>query len=203
MAYLTVPALIGPVIGPPLGGFIATYFSWRWIFCINIPIGVLGIVLRHRFIDELREEAVAAARLARASADRASAWPGCCSASRLSAAASCRLPAIVGAARDRRAVAARSMSATPRRVAASDHRSHAAAASRPSAPASIGGFLFRIGIGALPFLLPLMLQLGFGLTAFESGLLTFASAAGALIDSTQGNTRQPLAPSYGNGWRGY
>ncbi len=39
MAYLTVPALIGPVIGPPLGGFIVTYFSWRWIFLINIPIG--------------------------------------------------------------------------------------------------------------------------------------------------------------------
>ena len=43
LAYLTVPALIGPVAGPPLGGFITTYFHWRWIFWINVPIGVLGI----------------------------------------------------------------------------------------------------------------------------------------------------------------
>src|SRR3712207_837276 len=45
MAWLTVPALIGPLIGPPLGGFITTYFSWRWIFWINVPVGILGMVL--------------------------------------------------------------------------------------------------------------------------------------------------------------
>src|SRR6478672_7835052 len=50
MAYLTVPALLGPVAGPPLGGFITTYFNWRWIFWINVPIGVLGILLSLRFI---------------------------------------------------------------------------------------------------------------------------------------------------------
>src|SRR5262249_47566433 len=55
MAYLTVPALIGPVLGPPLGGFIVTYFSWRWIFWINIPIGVLGILLSLRFVPNVRE----------------------------------------------------------------------------------------------------------------------------------------------------
>ena len=58
MAYLTVPALIGPVAGPPLGGFITTYFHWRWIFWINVPIGVLGVLLSLRFIQNLREEAV-------------------------------------------------------------------------------------------------------------------------------------------------
>ena len=58
MAYLTVPALIGPVAGPPLGGFITTYFHWRWIFWINVPIGILGILLSLRFIHNLREEAV-------------------------------------------------------------------------------------------------------------------------------------------------
>ena len=42
MAWLTVPALIGPVSGPPLGGFITTYFHWRWIFWINVPIGDPG-----------------------------------------------------------------------------------------------------------------------------------------------------------------
>ncbi len=58
LAYLTVPALLGPVAGPPLGGFITTYFNWRWIFWINVPIGVLGIALSLRYIANLREETV-------------------------------------------------------------------------------------------------------------------------------------------------
>ena len=45
MAWVTTPALIGPVIGPPLGGFITTYATWHWIFLINVPIGLIGIVL--------------------------------------------------------------------------------------------------------------------------------------------------------------
>ena len=56
--------------------------------------------------------------------------------------------------------------------------------SRPSAIGVLGGSLFRIGVGAIPFLLPLMLQLGFGLNPLQSGLLTFASAAGALFMKT-------------------
>ena len=58
MSYVSVPALIGPVIGPPLGGLIVTYASWRWIFFINIPIGVLGVVLVNLFIENLREATV-------------------------------------------------------------------------------------------------------------------------------------------------
>ena len=54
MAWVTMPALIGPMIGPPLGGFITTYFTWHWIFLINIPIGLLGIFLALRFIDGSR-----------------------------------------------------------------------------------------------------------------------------------------------------
>ena len=57
MAWVTVPALIGPLIGPPLGGFITTYFSWHWIFLINIPIGLLGIFMALRYIDPIRSEA--------------------------------------------------------------------------------------------------------------------------------------------------
>ncbi len=53
MAWLTIPALIGPMIGPPVGGFITTYFTWHWIFIINVPIGILGIWMAGRFLPEI------------------------------------------------------------------------------------------------------------------------------------------------------
>src|ERR1700748_2124456 len=56
MAWVTMPALVGPVIGPPLGGFITTYLSWHWIFLINLPIGLLGIFMALRFIDPVRSD---------------------------------------------------------------------------------------------------------------------------------------------------
>src|ERR1700748_1168829 len=57
MAWLMVPATIGPIVGPPVGGFIVTYLSWHWIFYINVPIGLIGIVLVTRYIEEMREPA--------------------------------------------------------------------------------------------------------------------------------------------------
>ncbi|HKH00658.1 MAG TPA: MFS transporter, partial [Bradyrhizobium sp.] len=56
MALLTMPALVGPLVGPPVGGFITTYFHWRWIFWINIPVGVLGLILATLYIPDLRGE---------------------------------------------------------------------------------------------------------------------------------------------------
>jgi EmrB/QacA subfamily drug resistance transporter len=56
MAYLTIPALVGPLVGPPLGGFITTYFHWRWIFWINVPVGIVGIVLAWRFVPDTKAE---------------------------------------------------------------------------------------------------------------------------------------------------
>src|ERR1700710_2088947 len=56
MIWVTLPALIGPLIGPPLGGFITTFISWHWIFLINIPIGILGIILATLFIEDVRAE---------------------------------------------------------------------------------------------------------------------------------------------------
>ena len=58
MTWVTVPALIGPVIGPPLGGFITTYFSWHWIFLLNVPIGAAGIWLAGRFLPEIEASGV-------------------------------------------------------------------------------------------------------------------------------------------------
>src|SRR6516162_5275929 len=55
LAWLTIPALLGPVIGPPLGGFITTYFNWRWIFYVNVPIGALGLILTWKFITNIVE----------------------------------------------------------------------------------------------------------------------------------------------------
>ena len=56
MSLVTMPALIGPICGPPLGGFITTYASWHWIFIINVPIGLVGIVLATRYIPNVRAE---------------------------------------------------------------------------------------------------------------------------------------------------
>ena len=57
MALVTMPALIGPLIGPPLGGAITTYASWPWIFIINVPIGVLGFFMVRRYVENVRAEA--------------------------------------------------------------------------------------------------------------------------------------------------
>ena len=56
MAWVTMPALVGPIIGPPVGGFITTYASWHWIFIINVPIGLIGIALATRYIEDVRVE---------------------------------------------------------------------------------------------------------------------------------------------------
>src|SRR6204780_2666575 len=56
MSLVTIPALVGPICGPPLGGFITTYASWHWIFLINVPIGVAGIALASRYIANVHVE---------------------------------------------------------------------------------------------------------------------------------------------------
>src|SRR5579883_1417536 len=55
LAWLTIPALIGPILGPPLGGFITTFLNWRWIFYVNLPIGILGLLLAWKFIANVKE----------------------------------------------------------------------------------------------------------------------------------------------------
>src|SRR3954454_3735796 len=55
MAWLTMPALLGPVVGPPVGGFIVTWFNWRWTFFINIPVGIIGLIAVTLFIKDFRE----------------------------------------------------------------------------------------------------------------------------------------------------
>lgn len=177
IAWLTVPALIGPVIGPPLGGFLTTYLSWRWIFWINLPIGLLGIVLVTLYIPNIREEKLPPLD-----------WRGFL----LSAFGLTGL--VFGfetIGRDLLPDSAVAALLVTGAIGISLYLRHANRHPHPLIDLSLlrvptfragmtGAFLFRIGVGALPFLLPMMLQLGFGMSAFESGMVTFASAAGAL-----------------------
>jgi EmrB/QacA subfamily drug resistance transporter len=177
MAWVTVPALVGPVIGPPLGGFITTYFSWHWIFLINIPIGLLGIFMALRFIDPIKSENPEPFDL------RGMVLAGIGLAGiafGLSVAGLNLLPWSVVAG----LVAIGSVSMTLYVIHARRTGSPVLDFSLlrlPTMRASIlGGFMFRLGIGSLPFLLPLLMQVGFGLSPFRSGLVTFASAVGAM-----------------------
>ncbi len=177
MAWVTVPALVGPVVGPPLGGFITTYFSWHWIFLINIPIGLVGIFMALRFIDPIKSEDPERFDLygmVLAGIGLAGIAFG------LSVAGLNLLPWSVVAA----LVAIGSISMTLYVIHARRTSSPVldfGLLRLPTMRASIvGGFLFRLGIGALPFLLPLLMQVGFGLSPFRSGLVTFASAVGAM-----------------------
>src|SRR5512143_3702562 len=177
MAWVTVPALIGPVVGPPLGGFITTYASWHWIFLINIPIGLVGIFMALRFIDPIKSEAQEPFDLygmVLAGIGLAGIAFG------LSVAGLNLLPWSTVLA----LVAVGSISMTLYVIHARRTGSPVLDFSMlrlPTLRASIlGGFMFRLGIGALPFLLPLLIQIGFGLSPFKSGLITFGSSLGAM-----------------------
>jgi EmrB/QacA subfamily drug resistance transporter len=177
MAYLQVPAQLGPVLGPPLGGFITTYFSWRWIFLINVPFGVLGIILVTLFFDNPKEDT-----------DRPLDWIGFLLTG---AALSCIMYCVEAIGRGYGEVgvsvallvfgiglgilALRHLWRTPHPVL------DLSVFRIPTFRAGIfGGSLFRAGAGTLVFLLPLLLQVVFGLSAFASGSITFATAAGSL-----------------------
>jgi len=170
--------MIGPLLGPPLGGFITTYASWHWIFLINVPIGLIGIVLVTRYIENIKAEvpdrfdfigmmlsgtAVAGLTFGLSVAGfEIVPWPV--------------VVAIIGTGA----------------IALGFYISYAKRAPAPVIDfgllhyptfraSLVGGFLFRIGVGAMPFLLPLLLQVGFHLSPFRSGLITFTSTMGALI----------------------
>lgn len=180
LSWLTVPALLGPVLGPLVGGAITTYADWRYIFLINIPIGLLGIALAWRYIPELRGEPgrldgrgflLSASGLAAAMFGLSTLGRGMMPAPVSLAIAGIGVLLLVGYARHARGLATPLIDLSLFRL--------------PTfAIGVLGGALFRIGIGAIPFLLPLMLQLGFGLDPLQSGAITFVSAAGAMFMKT-------------------
>jgi EmrB/QacA subfamily drug resistance transporter len=177
MAWVTTPALIGPVLGPPVGGFITTYASWHWIFIINVPIGILGIILATRYIDDLRSETrqrfdIFGMVLAGLGIGGVAFGLSILGLNFLPWTVVVAL--IVGGMCF---IAAYLVHARHTPVPALDLTLFRL----PTFFASVtGGFVFRLGLGALPFLLPLMLQVGFGMTPFQSGTITFATALGAM-----------------------
>jgi EmrB/QacA subfamily drug resistance transporter len=177
LALVTIPALIGPIVGPPLGGFITTYLSWRWIFWINIPIGIAGVTLALILFEQVREEYVPPFD-----------WRGFVLAATGLAGVMMGFETIGRGLLPTAAVAALVVAGV---AALTLYVRHARRRAHPVLDlgllrigtfraAVLGGFIFRIGIGAIPFLLPLLLQLGFGMNPLQSGLLTFAAAVGAL-----------------------
>ncbi len=177
MAWLTAPGLIGPLVGPPVGGFITTFFTWHWIFLINVPIGVLGIALAARFLPEVELGGTPPLDVTGFLLSAVAASGVVFGLSVVSLPA---LPPIVGV-----------VTLVCGLVSFVLYIFHARRATHPILDLRLfsnggfraavsGGALFRIGSGATPFLLPLMFQLGFGMTPFQSGMLTFASAIGAI-----------------------
>jgi EmrB/QacA subfamily drug resistance transporter len=191
LAWLTVPALLGPVIGPPLGGFITTFVSWRWIFWINIPVGILGVYLASRYVANIKEEGLppldvkgfilSSVGLAGLAFGFTTMGQGLFPAPLVIALLAVGAIFIWLYVRHARNAPAPLLDLKLLKI--------------ESFYASVvGGFLYRIGVGAQPFLLPLFFQLGFGLTPLASGLLTFASAIGAIAMKT---TAAPILRRFG------
>lgn len=176
-AWFTVPALIGPMAGPLLGGLVTTYFDWRWVFWINVPVGILGIVLATIFFPDIR------APNSERFDGRGFILVGLGLATFVTGSTSFGLDVfptpVVAALLVVGAALLIAYWLHSRRAAAPiiDLRLLRMTTFRASI---VGGFLFRIGVGATPFLLPLMLQLTFGMTPFESGSITFVMAIGAI-----------------------
>jgi EmrB/QacA subfamily drug resistance transporter len=191
MSYLTMPALLGPILGPPLGGFIVTFSSWRWIFFINLPMGLLGVILASLYIPDVREAArerldlrgfiltgsgLAGLVYGFDNLGR-DVLPFTVVAAMLAGGAICSTLYVFHARRTPHAILDLSLLRIGTFTAS-----------------VIGGLFSRLVIGATPFLLALQLQLGFGLSAFRAGLLTFVGAVGALLMKT---TARPIIQRFG------
>jgi MFS family permease len=184
MAWLSIPALFAPIMGPPLGGYITTYYHWRGIFWLNVPVGLLALWLALRWVPQVKAETPRPLDV--------TGFVLCGLGLSLLIFGFTLIGGSGPAGREgllSRSEAIGMMAAGALLLAL--YRAHARRTEHPILALALlriptfritllGGLLFRLPVGALPFLLPLMLQIGFGLSAFESGLLTFSAAVGAV-----------------------
>ncbi len=177
MALLTIPALIGPMAGPPLGGFITTYFSWHWIFLINIPIGIIGIILAGIYLPRIENAKPPRIDLIGFVLSGVAASGVVFGLSVISLPL---LPPAVGIVMTLVGLGAGIVYLRhARRHPAPLLNLKLFTRHQTFRVSVLGGMMFRVSTGAIPFLMPLMLQLGFGLTPFQSGSITFVGAIGA------------------------
>jgi EmrB/QacA subfamily drug resistance transporter len=177
IAYLTWPALAAPVVGPPLGGLVTTVSSWPWIFLLNVPLGIAGLVLALILIPNSKGEKSGGFD-----------WTGFTLTGFASFSLMYSLEAIGRSTIDWRVTAPLIAAGAAAGIWAVRHALRTAhplldpsAFKMPSYAVTVtGGLLFRAAISAVPFLLPLMFQVGFGLSPLESGLLVLAVFAGNL-----------------------
>ena len=178
ITFITWPGLIAPVVGPPLGGFITTYASWHWIFFLNVPLGIIGIALSSRIIPNLREDRV-----------KPFDWIGfvLCASACVSFVYGMELVGRESA--HWKPTAAYLIAGCVLGLFSVLHLLRAPAPLlnldllkiKTFAISLQGGSLFRLAISVSPFLLPLMFQVGFGLNAFQSGLLMLGLFLGNLL----------------------
>nr|WP_255682948.1 DHA2 family efflux MFS transporter permease subunit [Dyella sp. 2HG41-7] len=178
MMWTLIPAILGTMAGPPLGGFIVQYLDWRWIFYINVPIGILGFWLVRRFIPVVHT----VTRPARFD------WLGF---ALCSVGLGCLLFGLELFGENtnlRNAILLTAVGA----VSCLVYVQHAKRRINPAVDLTllridsfrlsvISGSLMRITQGAQPFLLPLLLQIGLGFSALRSGQLILAISLGALM----------------------
>jgi EmrB/QacA subfamily drug resistance transporter len=178
MSFLSLPALMGPILGPPVGGLLVTYASWHWIFLINIPIGIGGIALVLRFVEEVREETkprldfigFILSSVCMATLVTAFEGIGHSEFTMLQLVAMVVIGIVCGWLYWYRSklVEYPVIDLSLLRI--------------PTFSISVlAGNLCRFTVGATPFLLALLLQVGFGLSPLAAGFITFASAAGAMV----------------------
>lgn len=178
MTFITLPALLGPALGPLIGSLVAASAGWRWIFLINLPIGILGLALAWRFLPSPPVEPHprfdwAGFSLAGASLGAALFGLSALGDHLIATPAAASLILAGGAGLFlywRRALRAPSPLLDPRLF---DRRTFRIGI--------LGGLLFRTSGGAASFLLPLLFQLGFGFSIIVSGALSGVFALGSLI----------------------
>ena len=181
MNWMTIPAMIGPTVGPIVGGFLTTYLSWRAIFYLNLPIGVTGVVLALWLIEDFRAPAPTRFDL------RGFFIAGLGLALLEIAIENVGRPMIPGPLGSAFFIAAFGMLLL--------YGWHVRRCPEPILDlrllrvrtfriGTVTGSVCRMGLDAVPFLLPLLFQVGFGLSPLQSGLLSFSSSLGAMLVRT-------------------